>query len=117
MRWVSLWVSSMNIFIALIILVSVVQLFACHISLWWFIAVIARLLFSLRIIGATFKVKKLCIVEGVAFACMLVFHMVFSKGSIPWLRLLLFLVLSAISCLCMFLDDLLYVYVVEDDED
>lgn len=107
----------MNVFILLILAISVIQLISCHISLWWAIAVIARLLFSLRIIGATFKVKKLCVVEGIAFACMFVFHMVFSKGSIPWLRLLLFLVMSAASCACMLLDDLLYVYVVEDDDD
>ena len=107
----------MNAFIICIIVISVVQLFACHFSLWWIIALIARLLFCLRIIGATFKVKNLCIVEGVSFACMFVWHMVFSKGSIPWLRLGLFLLFSALSCLFMFLDDLLYVYVIEDDDD
>ena len=107
----------MNIFIALIMIISIVQLVACKLSLWWFVAVIVRTLFCLRIIGATFKVKKLCVVEGVAFACMLVWNMIFSKGSLPWLRLALFLLFSGLSCLLMFLDDLLYVYVIEDDEE
>ena len=107
----------MNVCIALMLVVTVAQSFLCHISLWWFIALIARLLFCLRLVGATFKVKNLLIVEGVAFACMLVFHMVFSKGSIPWGRIGLFLLFSAVSCLLMLFDDFMYVYVVEDDED
>lgn len=107
----------MNWIIVLLIVDTVIQLFACHFNLWWIIAVIARFLFCLRIVGATIKVKTLTILEIVAFACMLVFNMVFAKGSLPVLRLLLFAFFSGISCLLMFLDDMLYVYVIEDDED
>lgn len=106
----------MNACIVLMIIDTIAQLVACKISLWWVIALIARILFCLRIIGATFKVKNLCIVECVAFCAMLVFHMVFSKGSIPWVRLGLFLLFSAISCALMWFDDLMYVYVIEDDD-
>lgn len=107
----------MNVFIIIIAVLTVIQLFTCHFSLWWILAVIARVMFSLRVVGATFKVKKLAILEGVAWACMIVFHMVFSKGNLPWIRLLVFAVLSVLCVLLMFLDDILYVYVTEDDED
>lgn len=107
----------MNVFIILIIILTIAQLFACHFTFWWIIALVARFLFCLRIVGATFKVKTLCIIEAVAFACMLVFNMVFAKDNIPWLRLALFLLLSGLSCFFMYLDDLLYVYVTEDDEE
>lgn len=107
----------MSVFILLILIATVLQLIVCKFSLWWIICLITRFLFCLRIIGATFNVKKLCITEGVAIGCMLVFHMVFSKGSIPWLNILLFLIFCVFSCLMMLLDDILYVYVVEDDDD
>ena len=107
----------MSWIIILLIIDTVIQLFACHFTLWWIIAVIARILFCLRIVGATIKVKNLAIVEIVALACMFVFNMIFAKESFPWLRLLLFAFFSGISCLLMFLDDILYVYVTEDDED
>lgn len=106
----------MNWIVGILIADTVLQLFVCHISLWWLIALVARVLFCLRIVGATFKVKNLAIIEIVAFASMLLFNMLFNKGSMPWLRLLLFAFFSGVSCLLMFLDDILYVYVIEDDE-
>ena len=107
----------MNIFIILIAVLTIIQLLACHFSLWWILAVLARVLFSLRVVGATFKVKKLAILEGVSWACMLVFNMVFSKDNLPWVRLLVFALMSALCVFLMFLDDILYVYVTEDDDD
>lgn len=107
----------MNVFIAIILVVTVLQFIVCKLSLWWLICLIARALFCLRIIGATFNVKKLCITEGVSCACMLLFHMVFSKGEIPWVKILLFALFCVFSCVMMFLDDILYVYVVEEDDD
>ena len=43
--------------------------------------------------------------------------MLFKKGAVPWLRIGLFAVISLICVGLMFLDDLLYVYVIEDEED
>ena len=107
----------MSWIIILLIIDTVLQLILCHFSLWWIIALIVRLLFCLRIVGATLKVKNLAIGEIVAFACMLLFNMLFAKNALPILRLLMFAFFSGISCLLMFLDDILYVYVTEDDED
>lgn len=107
----------MNVIIFSILVVTVLQLIICHFSLWWLIVLICRLLFMCRIIGATFKVKNLAIGEGVAIAAMLIFDMLFSKG-MPWLRILFFILFSLISVGLMFLDDILYVYTIEDvDED
>lgn len=107
----------MNAIIIVVIITTILQLLFCHFSLWWIIALIARVLFSLRIVGATFKVKHLAVVEGVAFICMLLFNMLFKKGAVPWGRLGLFLLFSAIAVGVMFLDDILYVYVIDDDEE
>lgn len=107
----------MNVFIILILIATILELLICKFSLWWIIAVIARLLFCLRVVGATFNVKKLCVTEGVAVGCMLIFNMLFHKGAIPWLRVFAFLLFAVFNCVMMFLDDILYVYVIEDDED
>lgn len=107
----------MNIIIFLLLADTVVQLLVCHFSLWWFIALICRILFCCRIIGATFKVRKLIVGEGVAFGIMLVWSMLFNGGSFPIMRVLLFLLMSLISVCLMLVDDLLYVYVIEDADD
>ena len=107
----------MNLIIILLTLLTIVQLIVCHFSLWWIIVLICRCLFAMRIVGATFKVKKLVIGEGVAFASMLVWNMLFAKGHLPWARIGLFLLFTAISAVLMFIDDIFYVYVIEDDDD
>lgn len=107
----------MNLFIILIIIDTILQLVVCHFNLWWVIAVIARICFSLRIIGATIKVQRLAVIEGIAWGSMIIFNMIFAKGHIPWLRILLFAIFSIASVIIMFLDDILYVYVIEDDEE
>ena len=107
----------MNAIIVIVIIITLLQLICCHFSLWWIISLIARVLFSLRIIGATFKVKTLVIIEGVSFACMVLFNMLFHKGAVPWGRIGLYLVFTLASAAAMYLDDLLYVYVIDDDEE
>ena len=107
----------MNAIIVIVIIITLLQLIYCHFSLWWIISLIARVWFSLRIIGATFKVKTLVIIEGVSFACMVLFNMLFHKGAVPWGRIGLYLVFSLASAAAMYLDDLLYVYVIDDDEE
>lgn len=97
--------------------ITVVELFVCHFHLWWVLALIARLLFCLRLVGATFKIKRLIVTEGVAWACMLVWNMLFAKGNMPWLRILLFLGFAVISTIVMIVDDMLATYVTRDAED
>lgn len=107
----------MNVIIILIGLITIAQVIFCHFNLWWLIALICRIMFAMRIVGATFKVKNLSIGEGVAFASMLLWNMLFAKGHMPWLRIGLFLLFSLIVVILMYVDDLFYVYVIEDDED
>lgn len=106
----------MSVIIFLIIVITILQLIVCHVSLWWIIGLVCRCLFCCRIIGATFKVKNLAIGEAVAFGSMLLFNILFSKDGMPWLRLLAFLLMSAGVVILEYLDDILYVYVIEDDE-
>lgn len=107
----------MNVIIALIIVSTIIELLVCKLSLWWIIALVARGLFCLRIVGATFKVKALSITEVAALAGLILFEMIFHKGEIHWWRILFFVLFTVFNCLMMWLDDLLYVYVIEDDED
>lgn len=106
----------MSVIIVLIILDTILQLILCKFSLWWIICLICRLLFCCRAIGATFKVAKLCKGEIAAIALMLLFHIVFKGSGFPWLRFILFVLFSGTACLLMFLDEWLYVYVIEDVE-
>lgn len=107
----------MTAIIAFILIDTVIQLFVCKFSLWFLLSVIARLLFSCRAIGATFKVKTLAIVEIVAIACMWLWHIVFKGDGFPWLKFGLFILFNAISCFLMYVDEIFYVYVIEDVED
>ena len=107
----------MNAIIVILIIDTIIQLLACKFSLWWLISLICRLLFCCRIVGATFKVKSLSIGEIVAFCSMFLFNMLFAKNGMPWLRILLNLLFSGIAIILMYLDDLLYVYVIEDEVD
>lgn len=100
-----------------IILITILELLVCHFTLWWLIAVVARFLFCLRLVGATFKIKKLAITEGVALGCMVVFNMVFAKDHVPWLRILCFALFGAICLGIMFFDDLTEVYTSVDEEE
>lgn len=107
----------MNAIIVFLIIDTVAQLFFCRFSLWWLIALICRILFGLRIIGVTIKVKKLAIAEGVVFCTMFLFKSLFHRGGMQWLRILVYLLFTLIAVGLEYLDDLLYVYVIEDLEE
>lgn len=107
----------MSVIIVLVIIDTIIQLLVCHLSLWWFISLICRIAFCMRIIGATFKIKSMAIGEGVAFALMVLFYAVFKKGSIPWVTIGLYLLMSLIALGLEALDNFMYVYDVEDYED
>lgn len=107
----------MNAIIGLLILDTVAQLILCRFSLWFVISIIWRLVFCCRMIGVVFRVKKVATGEIVAFALMLLFHIVFSKGAMPWLRIILYFIFSGIAIGLEYLDELFYVYVIEDEED
>lgn len=105
----------MSVIIFLLLLVTISQAVLCHFSLWLIIVVIDRLLFTCRIVGATFKVKSLAISECVALSAMVLFNMLFAGDSFPWIRILLFALFSALSVMLMYIDDIWFVYVIEDD--
>lgn len=69
-----------------------------------------------RIIGATIYIK---ISRGFEIAACLVtiVGMIFTKNPIDWVSTLIFFVLCAASTALMYVDDKLYLYVVEDIDD
>ncbi len=107
----------MSAIIVIIAVLTVLQVVVCHFSLWWLIALACRIAFSLRMIGAIFKVKSFAVGEGVAVAMMILFYALFKKDAIPWVRIGVYTLISAVVLGLEFLDSILYVYTVEDDED
>ena len=107
----------MDAIMLFLVIDTIVQLLACHFSLWWLVCLICRLLFFMRLIGATIPIKKLAIGEGVAFGGMLLWNILFHGGNMPWVKLLLFALLSLIALGLEYLDTRLYLYVIEDLDD
>lgn len=105
-----------GIFLALAV-VTLLQLIICKFSLWWIICLVCRLLFCCRIFGATIKIKKLAIGELVAIGSMFFFNLLFASEGFPWLRFVLFIVFCGVALVLEYIDDLLNVYVIEDEED
>lgn len=107
----------MSVIIFLIIVDTIVQVKVCGFSLWWIICLVSRILFCTRVIGVTFKFKKLAIAEASALGCMFVWNILFAAKNFPWQRILFFTAFICIAIGLMLLDNLLYVYVVEDAEE
>lgn len=105
-----------GIIITLTIL-TVGQLIVCGFSLWWLLAFIARLLFSMRAIGAIVKAKYTFILEGVAVVIMLLWKAMYHSKGWGIKEILVTIVAAVICCVIVAVDNILYVYVVEDEED
>lgn len=104
----------MNIIIFSVILSTIAQVYFCGFSLWWVICLITRIMFCTRIMGITIKAKKLSIAEGTAVGCKFLWDILFNAKAFPWQNLLLMIVFVAVTIGLEFLDEMLYVYVVED---
>lgn len=104
----------------LLLSLTTAELFTCRFTLWWLIVFVDRFLFSLRRIGAVLPAKRLVITEGVATVIMLLFHLVMSKGNIPWQRMGFTILFNLASCGVMLWDHFFMVYEtvdITDEED
>ena len=107
----------MSVIIALIWIVTALQLLSAKFSLWFLLCVLARTLFSLRCVGATFKYKTLCLIEGVSLLCFMVWNFMFKGNASRWYHWLFALICGAVCLGLMLLDEILYVYITEDCEE
>lgn len=99
---------------------TVLELIICHFTLWWVLALIARSLYCLTMLGSRFKIKTIAIIESVGLGGMFIWNMLFAKEHMPWLRLFLFALIGFICVAVMFIDDMLKVtveYYVDDEEE
>ena len=103
--------------IVIIAVATLLQLFICHLSLWWFIAIIGRLLFSLRMVGAIFKLKTSLTFEVVAVIAKILWVITFGSNSFEWSNFILFVTFCIICSLAEIFDEMLYVYITDEDED
>lgn len=99
------------------LIVTIAELILTKFSLWFVIACIARLMFSMRFFGAMFRPKHIFTFEGIAIACKLVWNMTMHKGSIDWVNFGIFVLCAIISILVVIYDNAKYVYTTEDDDD
>lgn len=107
----------MSIIVFFIILFTIVQVIVCHFTFWWLLAVIARIIFSVRNFGIIVKTKYPIIMEGVAMATMFLFYLLFNKNSFPWARVGLNILLTLVVVAIELLDGMLYVYDTVDYEE
>lgn len=94
--------------------ITVLKTVFCGFSFWICIDYIAVILFCLRNVGATFKIKVLCILHGVSLAIWLLWTFMFG-GWENWPQMLIYLVCNLGVCGIMIYEDFAYV-IVEKDE-
>lgn len=97
--------------------VTVSQLLLCGFSFWWLLAFIARTMFSMRAIGALIKIEYTYILEGIAIAIMLLWKAMYHSKGWDIKEIIITLAAAVICCTIVTIDNILYVYVVEDEED
>lgn len=100
-------------FISAIILLVLKYVF-CGFSFWILTDSVAVLLFVLRAVGATFKIKVLAILHGVSIAIWLLWTFMFGGWEL-WPKMLIYLGLSVVTCAIMLYEDFAFV-IVEKDE-
>ena len=103
--------------IIVIIVGSILQLLVCHISLWWLIAIVGRILFSLRMVGAVLKIKTTLTCEVAAVIAKILWSITFGSNSFEWKNFILFIAFSLICVLAEMFDEMMYVYITDEDED
>ena len=97
------------------IIVTVLQTVLCGFSFWVFVDYIPVLLFCLRCVGATFKIKALCIVEALPLGLWVMWDFMFGGFDQDWPRMLIFLGCVAVVIGIMVYENIFYV-IVEKDE-
>ena len=100
-------------FISTIVLLIAKYIF-CGFSFWILIDTVVVALFCLRMAGATFKIKVLCIMHGVSFGLWLLWTFIFG-GWEAWPKMLIYLGIGIATCAVMLYEDIMYV-IVEKDE-
>ena len=107
----------MTLILIVIIVATIAEIIICHFSFWLFLSLIGRVIFSLRSIGAVMKVRISWILEGVGLGLMLLWDLLFHKGAVPWKNIGIFALFAIAICICEGVDEMMFVYVTEDDED
>ena len=96
------------------IIVTIIKFCLCGFSFWILIDVVAVVLFCLRMVGATFKIKVLCILHGVSLGIWLLWVFMFG-GWEAWPQMIAYLVCNIVICGIMLYEDIAYV-IVEKEE-
>ena len=104
-----------------VIIATIIKAIICGFSFWLLMDIVVVVLFCLRMVGATFKIKVLCILHGVSLGIWLIWTFMFG-GWHKWPKMIAYLVINLIICGIMFYEDHAYVIVekeertIQDDE-
>lgn len=105
----------MNLVFISIILATVAQRLILGFSWLMIISYIGRIIFLTRIIGAVVNYKVSCVFEGVHVAFILL-GVIMNGIPQDWPHVLIDVLLCLFVAALMFIDNSLYLYVVEDDD-
>lgn len=112
----------MGLTFILSIILLVLKYIFCGFSFWILIDTVCVALFCLRMVGATFKIKVLCILHAVSLGLWLLWTFMFG-GWEAWPQMLIYLGINLVTCGVMIYEDIAYVIVekeeriISDDED
>ena len=99
-----------------ILIITLFQTIVCGLNLSWIFTITARLIFLIRYFGGGNKTSVCLKLEAFSAGMLLLFKVV-GAIRLSWIKVLMFVLFSVISCIVMFIDDSLYVYVTEDLEE
>lgn len=98
-----------------VIVITILQTVLCGFSFWVFVDYIPVILFCLRCIGATFKIKTLCILEALPLGLWIIWDFMFGGFEYDWTHLIIFAVANLLVGVIFIYEDMFYM-IVEKDE-
>lgn len=106
----------MNLVFISLIGLTVVQVVVCGFTLPFIFSLVARVLFLLRLLGSVIPIKASLVLEG-CHLFFVILPIIMNAGSDDWIGVLLTLLFCAGAALLYIIDNAMYLYVVEDDDD
>ena len=97
------------------IVITILQIIFGGVSFWTLFEIIPVGLFCLRLAGATFKIKILCILEALPLVLWLIWDFMWGGWEYDWPHMIVFLVCAGLVCGIMIYENFFYM-IVEKEE-
>lgn len=96
--------------------VTVLQVVVCGFTFQLIFSLVARVLFLMRMLGSVIPIKVSLALEGVDLF-FVILPVIMNAGTDDWVGLLLTLLFCAGAALLYIIDNAMFLYVVEDDDE